>query len=336
MTFAGEQIYWTYTTLWWALPMVGFFVVVATHHYVSAYRWVCSLVDPSRIKDFFSGASQLFYVLRWATFCVTFFFLCVALCRPQWGKTESVITRDGRDVIVLLDISRSMQASDILPSRLDAAKLKLKILLSKLTCERLGLILFSGSAFVQSPLTVDYHAFMGFLDQVDTELIASGTTAVDKALVKAVELFESGSSNSSSKIILLVTDGEDFSAHLDKVEARVKKANINVVALGVGSQDGAPIPLKDYSGRVVGYEKDHDGKPFLSKLNAEHLQKIVSNLGGTFIQYRESDADLDGVVAYIQSHEKQQFDERKVSFAEERYPIAVGCAALMYALHTLI
>lgn len=335
MTIGSELVFWATANPWWYILFALMMSVFLALHYFSTRRWIATVVAEQFIDRFFVGASFARFVMRWVTFSVALLFLAVAVCRPQWGKKENVVVREGRDIVVLLDISRSMQAADIAPTRLEAAKLKLKMLLAKLSCERLGLILFSGSAFVQSPLTVDYQAFSGYLDQVDSEVIASGTTAVDKALLKGIDLFDAGSVG-ATKIMLLVTDGEDFSAHLEQVQERVKKAGVQVLALGVGSKAGAPIPRKDGAGRIIGFEQDSQGKTILSKCDMAYLEKIASTLNGVAVRATSLDQDLDALVAYIQTQEKKQFEERSVAFAEERYPIAVGCAALLYALNALI
>lgn len=335
MTFYGEPIIWANPSAWFFVPFFVLLVAVVAYHYWALGNWFAKLASAQYRSTLISGTNPWLRQLRCVTFVATIVCLFIALCRPQWGKREEVVLREGRDVVVLLDISRSMQAADFEPTRLDAAKLKLKMLLSKLHYERLGLILFSGTAFVQAPLTVDYQAFMTFLDQVDTELIASGTTAVDKALTRAVELFDASQAD-ANKIILLVTDGEDFSSNLDAVSKRVKEKDIRLIAYGIGSAGGAPIPRKDHTGRVVGFERDADGKAFLSMLNVPHLTKISEQLSGACIVATENDSDLDAIVAYISSVEKKQFEDRTVSTHEERYPWAVGAAAILYAINALV
>lgn len=335
MMIAGESVFWATSNPWLYVPIFLSFLLIVIYQYANARSWMRQLTGPTFVDRFFVGASSQRFWLRGLTFGLALLSLFVAVCRPQWGKKEDVVVREGRDIVVLLDISRSMQAADLAPTRLEAAKLKLKMLLSRLTCERLGLVLFSGSAFVQSPLTIDYKAFSGYLDQVDSEIIASGTTAVDKALLKGLELFDAASQG-STKIMLLVTDGEDFSAHLEQVEARVKKAGVHVVAFGVGSEAGAPIPRKDHAGKVIGFEKDVEGKTVLSKCNMPYLGKIAEQLSGIAVATSSADEDLDAIIDYVQGKEKKQFDERSVSFAEERYPFAVAFAAIFYALNALI
>src|SRR5579872_3626291 len=172
---------------------------------------------------------------------VGFLFLCIALLRPQWSKSEETVAQSGRDVYIALDISRSMLASDSKPNRLICAKEKIKRLLKKLSCERVGLILFSGSAFVQCPLTADYAAFYLYLDAVDAELISSGTTALDQAIRQALSSFEA-TPGRKNKLLVLFTDGEDFSHNLHDIKQEAAQAGLSIFTIGVGTPEGAPVP----------------------------------------------------------------------------------------------
>jgi Ca-activated chloride channel family protein len=304
-------------------------------HFNRCSKWITLICKPDTRTFLLKGMAPWQRAARTAALLCALFFFLGSFLRPQWGKTENVVQREGRDVVVALDISRSMQGSDVLPTRLDAAKLKLKLLLSQLNCERMGLVLFSGTAFIQSPLTIDYDAFMSYLDQVDSEMIASGSTAIDKALMKSSELFGE-SEVESSKIILLITDGEDFSSHLSAVAEKIKTKQIQIIALGVGTEEGAPIPKKDRFGSIIGYEKDATGEMALSKLNLKSLEEITKKISGICVRSTSDDSDIDKIAAHIQLLEKKRFDDRKVSLHEDRYPITIAVCAFFYALHSLI
>src|SRR5260221_3298056 len=150
-------------------------------------------------------------------------FLFIALLRPQWNESEEIVMQEGRDLYIALDISRSMLATDSLPTRLVWAKEKIKKLVKKLSCDRVGLILFSGTAFVQCPLTADYSAFFMYLDAVDAELISSGTTALGTAITQALTSF-AAMPETKSKLLVIFTDGEDFSSDLMLVKQRAVHA----------------------------------------------------------------------------------------------------------------
>ncbi|MBT4594363.1 VWA domain-containing protein, partial [bacterium] len=269
-------------------------------------------------------------LLAFAVVCIV-----LALLRPQWGKKDEKAVQEGRDLLVLLDISRSMRAADFKPNRLEFAKLKLKTLLSKFECERVGLVLFSGSAFVHTPMTRDFRAFELFLDQVDVELISSGTTAIDRAMMKAVDVF-SRSEDRKNKLVLLVTDGEDFSVNFGLAKQKAKELGLRVITYGVGTTDGAPVPKFKSDGTQAGHEVGDDGKIAMSKLGEEQLKMISNSLDGIFVRSSYSDGDVDKIVEYVSGFEREKFGEESFSIYEERYPIFTGLAAACLALEWLL
>lgn len=273
---------------------------------------------------------------RLKLFCMygALFFLFIALLQPQWDKKNELVNQEGRDLLVVLDISKSMLAKDIKPSRLEFVKLKLKALLKMLKFERVGLVLFSGSAFIQCPLTVDYPTFTSFLDQVDTENISSGTTAIDQALQKAVELFAQYPSR-KSKIVLLVTDGEDFSLNLPSAEQVAKQEELKIIVLGAGTPEGAPIPKIDAYGNQIGLEQEKDGTPALSKLNETLLQNIATTLDGNYTRVSYNDADIEHIVSLVNKFEKEKFGNRNFSMYEDKYPWFLGISAILFLIESI-
>ncbi len=245
-------------------------------------------------------------------------FLSIALLRPQWGKKETIIHQEGRDLFIALDISRSMLAADCKPNRLACAKRKIKELLSLLSCERVGLIIFSGSSFVQCPLTADYNAFCMFLDAIDVETISSGTTALDQALLTAVQAFKAAGSR-KNKLLVLFTDGEDFSSNLNSVKEEVAQEGLTLFTIGVGTTQGAPIPLIDEQGKPNGHQLDNKGAIVISRLNEGILSNLASDRGGLYSTMTADDTDLKSLVRYVQRFEKEHLEDRKIDRYQEQY-----------------
>lgn len=243
--------------------------------------------------------------------------------------------QEGRDVLILLDISRSMSAKDLKPNRLEFAKLKIRNLLAKLPSDRIGLVVFSGSAFVQCPLTADHAAFSMFLDHVDTEIISSGTTSLDKALTKALEVFGSAEGR-RNRLAIVLTDGEDFSVNFDAAQNKALKENLHVFALGVGTPEGAPIPKFDREGKTIGHEVDEKGNVILSVLNEPMLQQLCARLNGLYQRATYDDRDIDALVARLTQYEKEQFADKKFSLYEEQYPWFLAVAWLCLALEWIL
>lgn len=297
-----------------------------------AYTILANPKNGSNALKNFSLRKQLIKSISLAGALVALF---IALLQPQWGKKGQTITQEGRDILILVDISRSMTAQDVKPTRMDFAKLKIRNLLTKLAFERVGLILFSGSAFVQCPLTSDHNAFLMFLDHIEAESISSGTTSIAGALEKAITLF-GNSPDRKNKLVLLVTDGEDFSTNLEAVKNKAGEQDIKLFALGIGTKEGAPIPIFDASGKQSGFETDDKGAIILSSLNEKMLEEMCSFLNGTYAKAIYQDSDLDKIVNIIKKFEREKFADKTVSLYEDQYPWLLGLAFVLLMLEWIV
>lgn len=279
-----------------------------------------------------SPKKQLFKCMLMA---MGFLFLCIALLRPQWDKSDETITQTGRDVYIGLDISRSMLASDCKPHRLACAKNKIKRLIKRLSCERVGLILFSGSAFVQCPLTSDYAAFDLYLDAVDAELISSGTTALDQAIRQALTSF-SVMPERKSKLLVLFTDGEDFSQNLNGIKQEAAEAHLSIFTIGIGTTDGAPVPLFDEHGVIIGHQKNSQNGVVISRLNEAVLRSLSDDAGGSYIHVTDNDDDIAEFVRAVNSFDKENVGERTISRHEDQYHYFLLVSFICFALEWLL
>ena len=168
--------------------------------------------------------------------------------------------------------------------------------------ERVGLLLFSGSAVVQCPLTSDYSAFYMFLDQVDTESIASGTTALDQALYKTIELF-SASQSRKNKLVVICTDGEDFSSNLSAIKQKAQEIGLTIFTLGVATTEGAPIPLFNRFGEQIGHQKDEHGAVVISRLNEGILRNLALDAGGVYLHATQDATDIKTIAQKVELFE---------------------------------
>jgi len=243
--------------------------------------------------------------------------------------------QEGRDLYIALDISRSMLATDSSPNRLICAKEKIKRLIKKLSCERVGLILFSGSAFVQCPLTSDYAAFHLYLDAVDAELISSGTTALDQAIRQALTSFVSIPER-KSKLLVLFTDGEDFSHNLNDIKQEATDSHLSIFTIGVGTPEGAPVPLFDHHGNIIGHQKDAKGGVVISRLNEGILRTLSQDAGGSYIRATDNDDDVTAFVSAVNAFEKEELAEQKFSRYEDQYHYFLLVSFICFALEWLL
>lgn len=213
----------------------------------------------------------------------------IAMSGPQYGFQWQEIERQGIDIIIALDCSRSMLATDIAPTRLDRAKREIYDLLTMLQGDRVGLVAFSGTAFLQCPLTIDYSAFFLFLDVLNPDYLPVGGSDMATALEYAQEAFDPQSQ--AEKAVILITDGE-HTGNRDPLEAAqaAQTAGIKLFTIGVGSGDGVPVPENQ-----GGFKKDAAGQIILSRLDESLLSRMALATGGSYVRSVAGDMDLETI-----------------------------------------
>ncbi len=266
--------------------------------------------------------------LKAAFLCVSVLFIVFSLTEPKWGYHWQEVKRKGVDIMLVLDVSRSMLAADVKPSRLERAKLEISDLADKLQGDRIGLVVFAGSAFAQCPLTLDYGAFKMFLDQVDTDIVSRGGTDIGGAIRRAQSAFLEG--ENKYKIIILITDGEDLEGEGLKAAEEAKKKGIKIFAVGIGSNEGVPIPVTDEQGNKV-YVRDKEGKMVLSKLDETSLQKIALYTGGAYVRGNAAEGlGLEKIYnEKIMDLEKKELKSTMQKRYENRYQIPLLFAIIL-------
>ena len=301
---------------WLLLPVVvGCVLIFLTYKFKR--KVVALLVNESAnglSKNVF-GVYKFKLVLWW----MGLLFLFIAFLGPRWGDSDSIVPQKGRDVIVAIDVSKSMLAEDLKPSRLLFAKGKIKKLIESLDGDRIGLILFSGDAFVMCPLTRDKEILLTFLDDVSVETISSGTTDTAKAIEVATKMVQESGGN-ATKLLTIFTDGEDFSESVEAAGKQAKEVGLHIFAVGVATGQGAPIPDIDNMGNKNGFVKNKQGSIVISKLNKELLKDLSNKCDGGYVEAVVSDdSDVQKVTDFITSFERKQIDDKKLNNKEERY-----------------
>jgi Ca-activated chloride channel family protein len=246
-------------------------------------------------------------------------FAIAAAARPQWGRLEEPVFDQAREILIAIDLSRSMLTPDVKPSRLERAKLLTQSLLEKLAGERVGLVVFSGTAFLQSPLSADYEILREFLPALNPEFLPEGGTNYRALIDTAITAF--GSTAASDRFIIILSDGEATSDDWRDRVSDLKKKGIRVIGLGVGTAAGAMIP--DGNGGLV---KDERGAVVLSKLESGTLRALADETGGLY-----SDAsnwiDLAALVSNtVETGKKGQFTEKNTVRLVERFQWPLGFA----------
>ncbi len=258
-----------------------------------------------------------------------FFFGVIALARPQWGVRLEEVRRRGVDIIVALDTSFSMNAEDVVPSRLQKAKSSIRKLIDQLRGDRLGLVCFAGSAVLQCPLTLDYGAVLMFLDIIDSEIVPDPGTSVAAAIRKAAQSFVAG--ERKYKLLILFTDGEDLEGEVKEAAREAREAGVVIYAVGIGTPEGRPIPVRDASGNVVEYRKDARGQVVVSRLDEASLAEIADSTGGSYFRATTSEGELETIYEEIAGMEEKELDSRLFQNFEDRfqYPLALALSFLV-------
>lgn len=223
--------------------------------------------------------------------------LLIALLGPLFGNAQREVKSIGRDVFICVDLSESMNAVDVAPSRLARLKVSLRQIISSLQGDRIGLIIFSSEAFMQCPLTFDQSALQLFIETLSTDLLPTSGTDFGPPLQLAVDkLFkgeEPGSKKVSSKVVLLISDGEDFGTETDKTLEELKEKGVKLLTLGIGSEEGSKIPT------TRGYKTDREGNPVITKLERSSLVTLASTTGGTYFEINNTRNDAQALVNTI-------------------------------------
>ena len=264
---------------------------------------------------------------------VVFSLLIIAFAKPQVGTKMTEVKQTGIDVYILLDVSRSMAAEDIKPNRLEKAKYQISNLIQKLRGDRIGLIVFSGEAYIQFPLTTDYSAANLFLSAVDFNSVPQPGTAIASAITLAVQAFDSAATD---KAIIIITDGEDHEGDIDDAIEKATKREIKIYTIGLGSPDGLPIPIYDNRGNQVGFKKDNSGETVLTKLNESILKEIADKGNGKYYRGNNYEDYLDKIYSDLSALEQAEFGVKKVTDYEDRFYYFLIPAVLLLIIELFI
>jgi Ca-activated chloride channel family protein len=262
-------------------------------------------------------------------------FAILALARPQIGTKLEEVKREGVDIMIAIDVSESMNAQDIRPSRIAKARHEVASLIEKLEGDRIGIIAFAGEAFVQCPLTLDYGAAKIFLDVLEPGLIPTPGTNLIQAIQLAMQSFESA--ERKHKVMVLITDGEDTQGEdVMKMAEAAETEGVVIYTVGIGSPQGVPIPVLDERGIQVGFKKNRQGEVVVTKLDELALEKIALQTGGKYYRASSGEAELDRIYEAIAAMDKKELASLKFSQYEERFQYVLGVALLLLVIEMLL
>lgn len=304
-----------------------FFLGVAIRMKIRRSR-MKKLGDEQLVRELMPSWSRSKVWVRTLLYSLAFFFFVIGLARPQIGAKLKEHQTKGAEIMIVLDVSNSMLAEDYSPNRLERAKLAISRLSDKLQGDRLGLVIFAGTSFVQLPITTDYVSAKMFLNSISTSSIPVQGTAIGEAISTAVKSFSAQSEH--SRAIIVITDGENHED--DPVEAAsvAAEAGVKVYTIGVGSPEGQPVPV---DGELL---KDKDGNIVVSKLDEETLVEIAKAGDGAYVHAGNDEFGLSPIIDDIQNLEDEQFSSVIFEEYDEQFMYFLAIALALFVLEMLI
>lgn len=266
-------------------------------------------------------------LVKFVVFNVILFFLILALAQPQMGTKMEKIQRKGIDVMIALDVSKSMLSQDVVPSRLEKSKLLVQTLLKKLDGDRVGLVIFAGNAYLQMPLTVDYSSLLLYLRSINTNSVPTQGTIITDALEQSENAFNA--TDKKHKAIIVITDGEDHEENaIDKAE-ELASDGTKIFTVGVGTQNGGTIPIYNESGNKVDEKKDENGQPIISKMNPNMLQALAKAGNGNYYVLDNSKQVSDFISKDIAKIETKTINDKVFTDFVEQFQYFLVFALLL-------
>lgn len=306
----------------------------------------------SQTEYFFVGGFLLFYLLYfgrtlWIAYQLktsarsvalkfllrssAFALLIMALLDPSFGDTSRDIKAVGRDIMLVVDLSKSMNAADIQPTRIEKTKFELLRFIDKFPNDRIGLVIFAAEAFVQSPLTFDKNTVVTFVKSLSTNLLPESGTAVYPALTLAFEkLTARGRQDNSSKILVVFTDGEDFGGNNSSLLRAIRSSGISCFVVGVGTESGARI----WNGEA--YVMDEDGNIVVSRLEKETLEQIAVSTKGQYFEISNRKNGVPELIQTIEELEGTLIDQKKVAVTANKYYYFLVLALILLSLDVIV
>ena len=311
--------------LWLLLPLAIWLLT----DFNRSHRWLKGISNRAAHVPGYSRSRRIWHIfLRLAGLSM----LIIALAQPQVGTRLEEISREGVDILIAVDVSQSMSAQDITPSRLAKARHATRSFIARLRGDRIGLIPFAGQPYSLFPLTLDYSAAAMFVEVLDVGFIPLPGTELAPVIERAVEMFEENSE--TSRVLVVLTDGEDFGEGMDEALRDARQAGITIYTIGIGTPQGAPIPVYNEDGDRTGYRQDKGGNTILTRLNEAVLSRLAQETGGRYYLVTPDEAELIEIYREIYQLEQSELTSQMYTQYEERFQwfLIAGLAILWLEL----
>jgi len=243
--------------------------------------------------------------------------MIIALLGPSFGENKKEVNIVGKDIMMLVDLSESMNADDIKPTRLEKVKFEMKKIIDQFSSDRIGIIMFSSEAYVQCPLTYDKNALNLFIETLNTGLVPNSGTDFGPPLELSLSKLKDENSNNkevNSKIIILISDGEDFGEETESSLEKIKNSSIKLFSVGIGSLKGSKILLGNGK-----FKKDNEGNDVVTKLNSNSLKETASYTGGKYFEISNEINQTDNLISEIVNIKGDYIESKTVDVTENKY-----------------
>ncbi|GHC43507.1 BatB protein [Ulvibacter litoralis] len=267
-------------------------------------------------------------VLSLAIACMSF-----GLVNPKIGTKIEEVKREGVDVVFALDVSKSMLAEDIAPNRLEKSKQLVTQIINTLTGDRIGIIGYAGSAFPQVPITTDFSSAKLFLSGMNTDMVSSQGTAINEAIKMAETYYND--EDQTNRVLFIISDGEDHEGSFSEIASEAKKLGIRIFTIGVGTLNGAPIPIKR-NGILQSYKRDENGEQVITRLGEETLKGIANAADGEYLNGANTKEVVDKVKAILNGMDKKEFDSKQFTDFKDQFQWFLGGALFLLIFDVLL
>ncbi len=321
----------TLNLLWLLIPLMVFFAWALKRRRQKTSLFIEERLLPEIVEGWDNfKADKRSYIL----IVLVVAFSILAMARPQWGFEWRKIKRQGLDIFVVVDVSKSMLTADVKPNRLQRTKLAVQDLIKELKGDRIGLIAFAGDAFLVCPLTEDYSGFMLSLDDLGVDTVPRGGTNIARAIEVAIKSYED--TPAKYKVVIVITDGENLEGDPIAVAKQAKKKGIKVYCIGVGTKEGDLIQIPDGRGGME-FLKDNKGNFVKSRLNEKLLERIALITGGVYVKSSGANFGLDFIYKKeLSKLEKRDIESRLEKRYHERFQIPLAIALILLVVDTCL
>jgi Ca-activated chloride channel family protein len=285
--------------------------------------------DTDLFKKLSPEKSSFKSILKMLAFLIGLAFLIVSLTNPKMGTKLETVKRQGVDIVFALDVSKSMLAEDIAPNRLEKSKQIITKIIDKLGSDRIGIIIYAGNAYPLLPITTDHGAAKMFLQSASPNMVSSQGTAINEAIKLATSYYNNN--EQTNRFLFIISDGEDHQDDASSAIAQATKDGIKTYTIGIGTEKGGPIPLKDI-GVLQGYKKDSKGEVVITKINKSTLKEIADNGNGRYLLGNRTQETVDYVEQVLVKAEKSEFESTKFSDYKDQFQWFIGLGLLFLIL----